>query len=258
MSLQSVEVIGFLDSLFADYPCETDYSRNGLQVQGRGEIDCVAFAVDASQATLRMAAQAGAGLFVCHHGLFWNTGFARLLGADAERIRILMKADMGLYGMHLPLDAHCEIGNNARLAEILQLVPASVKMFARVKGLEIGCVGDLQPGVTAGELSALLDAKLDTKTRLYGREPSQEVKRVAIVSGGGDSEVVEAAMQGADVLVTGELSHSWWLLAQELGLGVLVAGHYATETVGVRALMQKVQAHFPELTAIWLDAPTGL
>lgn len=258
MSVCASDVIGYMDSLFADYACPEDYSRNGEQVQGIGEIKAVAFAVDVTLAGLEAAAKNGAGLYVCHHGLFWGAGMTSLTGVDYVKIRCLMKNDMALYAMHLPLDAHREIGHNAKLAELVGMEESLREPFCFEKGQYIGCVGNLAKETSAGELAVLLNGQLETECRLYGVDAERRVGRVAIVSGMGDSAVQEAVARKADVLVTGELRHQYGLLAQELGIGVVVAGHYATETLGLKALMDKIELRFPELNCFWLNAPTGL
>ena len=258
MSVCASDVIGYMDSLFADYACPEDYSRNGEQVPGIGEIKAVAFAVDVTLVGLEWAAENGVGLYVCHHGLFWGAGMTSLTGVNSVKIRYLMKNDMALYAMHLPLDAHREIGHNAKLAELVGMEEGLREPFCFEKGQYIGCVGNLSKETSAGELAALLDERLETKCRLYNVDAERKVGRVAIVSGMGDSAVSEAVARKADVLITGELRHQYGLLAKELGVGVIVAGHYATETLGLMALKDKVKLRFPELACFWLNVPTGL
>ena len=258
MSFSCKEIVGYLDSLFTECACPDDYSRNGLQVQCGDELSTVAFAVDATSETFSKAAELNAGLLVCHHGIFWGNGLRSITGIDAERIRILMKNDISLYAVHLPLDAHRTIGNNAGLADIIGLEAEAREPFGFVRGVYAGCIGNLCQRIAVGRLASILGNALNTECRIYGCEPERLVQRVAIVSGAGEDEIPDAARMGADLLITGELGHVGGIQAREYGIGVLHAGHYATETVGPKALMAAVSAHFNGLECRWIDADTKL
>ena len=131
------ELCDWLWGVFADYTCE-DYSNNGLQVEGAAEVKRIAFAVDACLETFTKAAEQGADMLFVHHGLSWGNGFKRFVGADAARFRALFASNLSLFAMHLPLDAHKEIGNNAVLAQRLGLTVTST--FCRYHGMDIGMV----------------------------------------------------------------------------------------------------------------------
>lgn len=257
MSITRNELTDYLDSLFEDYACPEDYSRNGLQVEGADEVSTVAFAVDARLATFQEAARQQAQFLFCHHGLFWGDGLPRITGIDAKHIKSLIQNDISLYGMHLPLDAHMEIGNNAGLADILDIPNASREPFALIRGVYAGIIATLPKPTTAGALAERLTNAMHSPFGVYG-DASATILRVAVVSGKGAGELADVTKHGAQALITGELGHVEGIQAQELGVQVIMGGHYVTETLGPKAVMAKVQARFPELKCIWIDAPTNL
>jgi dinuclear metal center YbgI/SA1388 family protein len=245
------EIVSWLDAQFAEYPVE-DFSNNGLQIEASRTVDKVAYAVDACVESIMGAAAAGAQLLIVHHGLSWGTGFARIAGQDAQRIGLCFQAGVSLYAMHLPLDAHRGMGNNAVLAEALG--GEELKPFAEVRGLKIGVL--CRWNGTAGQLAEKVRALTGAGCAVHG-DASLEVGRLAIVSGGGDGEIAACAAAGANVLLTGELRHSHAHEARELGVTVLSAGHYATETFGVRALARALEARF-SCPVVEIPTDTGL
>ena len=251
------ELVGFLDAQFAELMKNTDASNNGLQVVGREEVKKAAFAVDACQSTFRMAAEQGADFVFAHHGISWGGGIRFVTGYNAGRIGLLMRNDISLYAMHLPLDGHPVIGNNAVLADLLGIPASGREGFCFCNGLTIGCGGAMQQERTAAELAAFLDQALDTKCSVYDFA-GRKIRRVAIVSGGGAFAIDEAVAKGYDCLLTGEMGHANYHYAEEQGLTVIAAGHYATETTGPRAVMKVVQERFPSLECLFVDNPTGL
>jgi dinuclear metal center YbgI/SA1388 family protein len=229
-----------------------DKSLNGLQVEGRSTVAKVALAVDAAVATFEMAARAKADFVIVHHGLFWGSP-APIVGPLRARIAQLLEAEISLYAAHLPLDAHLEVGNNVVLARFLEL--EALEPFGRYEGREIGFRGRLrdptEPAVLAGRLEALLGVRPDHLAFGDGL-----IERVAIVSGDASELIPEAAASGIDAFITGETSHVAWHVAREHGLHVLFAGHYATETLGVRALGDRLATEFG-VEGVFLDIPTG-
>ncbi len=252
------ELTDYLDSLFRDYACPEDPSHNGLQVQGKDDVARVAFAVDARLETFRMAVEAGADLLFCHHGILWGAGLSRLTGNDGERVRILMKNDLSLYAMHLPLDAHDTLGNNAQLALALGIPLDKQSPFAVTRGIPAGVQGDLPQTIPLGELADRLQELQQTPADFFGAPADHPVKHIAVVSGSGAGFLEDAASCGADAFVTGELDHVRGIRALELGMPVVTGGHYGTETHGPKAVMRQVQEHFPQLECLWISAPTGL
>ena len=250
------ELVARLDEeLRTDAYADLDASANGLQVgPDEGEVSHVAVAVDAAVATAEAAADAGADLLVTHHGLVWG-GLDRLTGRSYRRVRPLVDEDVALYVSHLPLDGHPELGNAAGLADHLGLVDDGP--FGSLGGEHVGRMAVAPDPVDAASLRARL-AELDTD----GADPRvldfgpEELERIAVLTGSGADWLDEAVDAGADALVTGEGKGKAYHEAREAGLAVFLAGHYATETFGVRALADLLERWGLETT--YVDHPTGL
>lgn len=244
------------DELDTDAYADLDVSANGLQVGPEAmDVDHVAFAVDAAVETIARASEAGADLLVTHHGLFWD-GIERLTGKHYRRIAPLVDDDIALYTAHLPLDGHPSLGNAAGVADALALSNRSP--FGAMGDQWIGQRGTAADAFTAPELRETLAAELDTggqDVRLLDYGPT-EIRDVAIVTGSGVDWLDEALEVGADALVTGEGKQFAYHEAREAGIHVVLAGHYATETFGVRALQELVDGWGLETT--FIDHPTGL
>ena len=192
----------------------------------------------------------------CHHGLSWGGGLPYITGITAERLKILLNNGISLYATHLPLDAHPELGNNACLAQILG-INAPVP-FGVYHGAPIGFMGSMPDALEPQELTNILSAALGSTCRLFATGRAKRISKVALVSGGGAEFVQAAAEAGMECLVTGEMLHQHYHEALELGIHVIAGGHYATETVGPKAMMAHVQRAFPQLETIFIDVPTGL
>lgn len=252
------QVAEFLDttlniSAIPDYPTAV----NGVQLANIGAIDRVAVAVDFSSETVNGAIDAGAQLLLVHHGMFWG-GVQALTGHRHQRLRALMTRDVAVYAAHLPLDVHPSLGNNALLARLLELEPRGG--FAKYQSIDVGL-----SGISAVPTRVLAD-KARALAEQYGGQlvvtPFAE-ERVThawgICSGAGaDSATLrEAAAKGLDTLIVGEGPHHTAVEARELGIVILYAGHYATETLGVRAVGDVLAERFG-VTSTFVDAPTGL
>jgi dinuclear metal center YbgI/SA1388 family protein len=240
-------------SEIGDYPTAV----NGIQLENRGEIRGVAVAVDCSRRTIDGAIAAGANLLIVHHGLLWG-GVQPIRGALYERVYRLLANDVAVYSSHLPLDAHPEHGNNVLLAAELGLVPNGG--FARAQGAEIGVRGE--SSLPTAEIVARADAfahRHGGRAVATAFEPARTTRRWGICSGGGASAdtLREAVALGLDTLVVGEGPHWTAVDAPELGLVIVYAGHYATETLGVQALGRLVEREFA-LPWRFIEAPTGL
>jgi dinuclear metal center YbgI/SA1388 family protein len=246
------ELVSYLDELL-DVRSIQDRSNNGLQVAGAGEVEHVAFAVDAGLDAFHQAALAGAQMLIVHHGLFWSEPIM-VAGIHRTRLAALLDAGISLYAVHLPLDFHDTLGNNATLARWLGL--ESVGTFGHYKGLAAGFIGDLPVEMTLQEFTARVEdatGEPTTGTWAFGQEM---VRRVAIVSGGAAFLVDQVAAAGADVYLTGEVSHSAYQETSELGINVVFGGHYATETAGLKALADHLANRY-KLKTTFLDLPTG-
>jgi dinuclear metal center YbgI/SA1388 family protein len=235
------EIIEFCDERL-DAGSFADYGPNGLQVPGASEVGKVVTGVSAHRELIERAVAAEAGILVVHHGLFWDFHPRALTEAMAERLRIALGAGLSVAAYHLPLDAHPEIGNNALIREQLGLEP-SPEPFGIAKDRAIGVVGRSSEGVQARAL-------VERVRELTGREPlvfasgPDTVRSVGIVSGAGASFVHDAIGLGLDALITGEPAEHVMADAAEGGLHFIAAGHYATETFGVRRLGEEIAARF--------------
>ena len=252
------------DRLRTDDFAEVDASANGLQVgEAAGTVEHAAFAVDAAAETIARAAEAGADVLVTHHGLVWG-GLDRVTGREYDRIRRLVEAEVALYVSHLPLDAHPELGNAAGLADLLGLVQR--EPFGTLGPEHVGVRGVATEAHDADAMASLLAAELDhgevggpaggdgpVRRLPFG---SDRIEDVAIVTGSGADWLGEAAEADVDAFVTGEGKQQVYHEAKEAGVTVFLAGHYATETFGVRALQSLVEGWGVETT--FLEAPTGL
>jgi len=246
------ELVSYLDELL-DVQSIEDRSNNGLQVAGAEEVEHLAFTVDASLDAFRQATLVGAQMLIVHHGLFWGEPIM-VTGVHRSRLAALLDAAISLYAVHLPLDFHATLGNNVTLAHWLKL--ENVGTFGHHKGSDAGFIGDLPAEVSLDEFVARVEdatGEPATGTWTFGR---QRVRRVAIVSGGAAFLVDQVAAAGADVYLTGEVSHSAYHQAAELGINVVFGGHYATETAGLKALADHLADRY-KLETTFLDLPTG-
>ncbi|MBR2374104.1 MAG: Nif3-like dinuclear metal center hexameric protein [Lentisphaeria bacterium] len=233
-----------------------DCSNNGIQVEGDSEVTKAVFAVDASLESIEYAEDVKADFLFVHHGISWGGGFRRITGIDAKRIGLLLNSGITLYAAHLPLDAHPELGNNAGLCKILGL--RSIEPFCEIDGANIGFTGSLSRGTAVETLVKKLKNALDFPECNYYGDPDLKARKIAVVSGGCSEEVLtQAAAAEAELLLTGEFKHQLYHPAREMGLNIIAAGHYATETVGPKAVMEKVGSLF-DVEVEFADFPTGL
>ncbi len=233
-----------------------DASPNGLQLGDEsGEVTTVAFAVDAAVDTIERAGEADADLLVCHHGIIWGD-LERVTGLVYDRVRALVEHDIGLYVSHLPLDGHQEFGNAAGIADVLSVT--NREPFGLMDDEPIGVHGRLPDPVSVGAIESSLSATLDHgdgSVQVLDFGP-QVIETIAIVTGSGTDWVPAAADAGIDAFITGEGKQQVYHTAKELGISVVLAGHYATETFGVLSLKELIDEW--GLTTEFISAPTGL
>lgn len=231
-----------------------DYGPQGLQVETDNEtVQRIALAVDVSPAIIEAAAAWGADMLLVHHGILWRS-VERIAGPLGQRVRLLLQHGINLYAAHLPLDAHPEVGNNAILAHMLGVEVTD--WWCVPKDTPIGVFGPVQTAVSLAQFVDQIDSQLHTKARVLAHGP-QQVQQVAIISGFGADQAAAARELGADTFVTGETSHANYWSAADYGLNIIYAGHYATETVGVKALGEHLTDKF-DLTTQFFDFPTKM
>ena len=235
------QIIAFCDETL-DAGAFTDYGPNGLQVPGAAEVGMVATCVSAHLESIERAIALGAELLIAHHGLFWDFHSRALSVPMAARLRAALGANLSVAGYHLPLDAHREIGNNALICETLGLT-AGPEPFGQARGSAIGVVGRADPPIGAQELLERIRSQISPDPLVFETGPA-EVHAVGIVSGSGSSSIAEAVSMGLDAVITGEPSEHAMADAREGRIHFIAAGHYATETFGVRRLGELVAERF--------------
>ncbi|MCX8565800.1 MAG: dinuclear metal center protein, YbgI/SA1388 family [Glomeribacter sp. 1016415] len=207
-----------------------DYCPNGLQIEGRQQINKLATGVTASLALLEAALAWGADAVLVHHGFFWKNEALPITGWKYRRLRLLLAHDINLLAYHLPLDAHRELGNNAQLGARLGWVADG-----RFGANELGWLATLPTPLTLAEITAQVGHRLGRPPLALG-EAQQKVSRVAWCTGAAQGLFNDAIEAGADLYLSGEVSESTTHLARESGVAYLAAGHHATERYGVQAL----------------------
>ena len=247
------ELVSYLDEFLriAEFK---DYGPQGLQVESAAEeVQRIALAVDVAPRIVEETAVWGADMLLVHHGILWRN-VERLAGPLGARVRLLLENDIHLYAAHLALDGHPEVGNNAVLA---QLCGVEVTDFwCAPMGMPIGVYGQLTAVTPLSSFVTHLNTQLNTTARVLAQGPDT-VSHVAILSGFGADQVSAAQALGCDTLLTGETSHAHYWAASDYGLNVIFAGHYATETVGVKALGAHLTEKFG-LETQFFDFPTQM
>lgn len=231
-----------------DYPG----ALNGLQLANSGKVSKIAAAVDACFPVIEEACATGVNLLVVHHGLFWQ-GAQRIEGALYRKLKLAMDHDLAIYSAHLPLDVHPKLGNNAQLVAALGFEHS--RPFAPWKGFDLGL--RVSCDLEREELLARVAAAVGEAPKLAPGGPDR-VRELGVVTGGAGSQIHELAATGIDTFLTGEGPHWSYTAAEELGINLIYAGHYATETFGVKALAEHWAVEFPGLEASFIDHPTGL
>ncbi|HEY2291289.1 MAG TPA: Nif3-like dinuclear metal center hexameric protein [Thermoanaerobaculia bacterium] len=228
-----------------------DYGPNGLQVEGREEIQKIVTGVSACQELFARAREAGADAVLVHHGLFWEGMPRTLTGFQYRRVAELIRGEMSLIAYHLPLDRHLEVGNNAMAGRQLGL--RRIEPFGEHDGLPVGVKGLFPEPVSPEEL-------VERCRRVYGQEPlaylsgPEAISTLGVISGGGQREFYSAIAEGLDAYVTGEVTEWVMNVSRETRTHYLAAGHYATERLGVRALGEHLAERFG-IEVEFIDVP---
>lgn len=257
--ISTIEVVDYLDELLAtastpDYPS----ALNGLQLQNKGVIGKAAAAVDFSLQTVTQAVESRADFLILHHGMFWS-GLRPLVERTYDKLKLLIDNDVAVYASHIPLDRHPKFGNNVLLSRELGLDPTGE--FAQFKGIAVGVRGDCEIPTEELLRRAKLFARGHGGDAIAGGRPidGAVTRKWAMCTGAGAASdtLAEAAASGVDTLIVGEGPHHTAVEASDLGITVIYAGHYATETLGVRAIAGHLQERFG-IDCVMIDSPTGL
>jgi len=230
---------------------DSENALNGLQIENAGRVTKIGAAVDISTRVLAAAAKQDVELLLVHHGLFWP-GLQTVTGAFHRQLKLALGNGIAVYSAHLPLDVHPIVGNNAQLAAALGL--RSITRFFAEKGQLIGLKA--RASMSTDELVCKLEKSLGGKIKPVPFGP-KKTKTIGIITGGAGSEIYRVAQDKIDTFITGEAPHWAAIAARELGINLILGGHYATETVGVKALAMHLSKKF-KTTFEFIDCPTGL
>jgi dinuclear metal center YbgI/SA1388 family protein len=246
------KLVSFLDAELRLSEFPEDESSNGLQIEGRSAVRKIGLAVDACEFVFEKSAGKNIDFLIVHHGLIWG-GLKNVRGIAKKRIKRLIDADISLYACHLPLDWHPEYGNNIGLLRLLGI--RKMGEFGKYHGKNIGYWGRTDRELLQSEFTSKVDRILETRSSAvnFGRK----VRKVGVVSGGGWSAIHDAEKYGIDTFLTGEPSHSAYTFAEEMRVNLIFAGHYATETPGVKAVGNMLKKKYG-IPVEFIDHPTGL
>ncbi len=229
------EIVEFLDEQLESRSIE-DASNNGLQVGNPNKnIEKIGFAVDATLDTFKKAKEKGCDMLITHHGISWGDSLKHITGNNFDRISFLTQNDLALVAYHLPLDLSMKYGNNAVLAQHLDL--------RKVKPFSYGITGELKKELTIKQLGLLLNKVCNTNCKIFAHG-KEIIRSLAIISGSG-SKMTEQASHVADAFITGDLAYGMQHVAKEVKTNLVLAGHYETETFGLRALSPLLKKKFP-------------
>jgi len=228
-----------------------DNALNGLQIENSGNATRIGAAVDVSTRVLEAATKQNVDLLIVHHGLFWS-GLQPVTGVLRRQLELAFESNIALYSAHLPLDLHPQVGNNAQLAAALGL--KSNQPFFEEKGQLIGVKA--HTSLPRDELDRKLQKALDgpVKAFMFGQK---KTGTIGIITGGAGSEIHKVAQEGINTFITGEGPHWAAVAAEELGMNLLLGGHYATEVFGVKALALHLSKRF-KIPWAFIDCPTGM
>jgi len=220
-----------------------DFCPNGLQVQGKNEINKVIMGVTATQALIDTAIEQQADAIVVHHGYFWKNESYVIKGMKHKRIKTLLENDINLFAYHLPLDIHPELGNNAQLAKLLSIdVTGPLELG---NPISVAMQGKLKNSTSGNSLAKLINKRLARECLHIAPSSNKEINTVAWCTGGGQSYIELAAEQGIDAFISGEVSEQTTHVAKEMDIHFFAAGHHATERYGAKALAEYINDELP-------------
>jgi dinuclear metal center YbgI/SA1388 family protein len=246
------EIVRYTDRfLRIDDVSDWNNALNGLQIENSGSVTRIGAAVDVSTRALKEAVKRAVDFLIVHHGLFWP-GLQPVGGALRRQLRLAFENDLALYSAHLPLDIHARVGNNAQLIAALGLKSAAP--FLEEKGQPVGL--KIRVSLQRSELVRKLEKALNGSVKVFDFGPKR-TRTVGVVTGAAGSEIYRVAAEDIDTLITGEAPHWAAVAAEELGMNLLLGGHYATEVFGVKALAAHLSKRF-RVPWEFIDFPTGL
>ena len=252
MQLLRNDLLKYLNSLLKPETFE-DYAPNGLQVEGTDNLTKLAFAVSATQESIKAAIAWGAQGIVVHHGILWKYQGARTItGAWGERVKLCVKNDLNLFAYHLPLDAHADIGNATALAQAIGM--NTLTPFALYKKQPMGQKGRLNTDMSAKDFKQKLEQVLNHPVIIATPDENKMISSVGIITGGANNDWIKAMEENLDAYITGEISEYNWHDAREAGIHYFAGGHHATEKFGIQALMGKIKSDFKDLEVKFFDS----
>lgn len=234
------ELVSYLDDLL-DAHLTADFAPNGLQVEGAAVVRRIVTGVSACRELFRAARRLGADTVIVHHGIFWRGDPPMLTGFRRRRVAELFDGNLNLIAYHLPLDRHPELGNNALAATGLEL--EKIESFGIYEGAPIGARGRFREPVTISELESRCRSVFGQKPQIFA-DGSRSISTVGLISGAAQREFHRAIDAGLDAFITGESSEWVVNVARETGVAYVAAGHYATETLGIRSLGSHIAKRF--------------
>ena len=243
------KIVSYLNELLGISDFD-DYCVNGLQVEGKKNVRKIIFGVSVSKRLFQQAIERNADMIIVHHGIFWKSNPFPffLVGIFRERLALLIKNDINLLGYHLPLDAHPEFGNNAQLMSLLNIEP--------VKSVEIGLLGKLKEKMPRQAFIELVNEKVGTQAQIFPFG-SNYVKRIYISSGGSSHHYKLAKENDADTFIGGDIKENIVRELEETAINYINAGHYNTETLGVKALTNIIAKKF-DVDCEFVDVPNSV
>ncbi|WP_180007670.1 MULTISPECIES: Nif3-like dinuclear metal center hexameric protein [unclassified Acinetobacter] len=237
---QLSEIIQWCDSTLKAHEFK-DYAPNGLQIEGSAEVHKILCAVTASQTAIEAAIAAKADLLLVHHGYFWKGEAYPITGMRGKRIKSLIKKDISLVGYHLPLDSHPTLGNNAAIADLLEL--ENIEALDPTERNPIGNVGYLKQAMTPAAFKEFVSERLGFDAiHLPADKPS--IQKIGFCTGGAQDFIGKAAALDCDAYISGEVSERTFYEAEELNVHYYACGHHATERYGVQRLAKAISEQF--------------
>jgi dinuclear metal center YbgI/SA1388 family protein len=249
MQIKRTSIVNFLNK-YLNVEKIKDVSANGLQVEGRQNVQSIVFGVSASGRLFEQAVKNKADMVIVHHGIIWDKSF-RIKGYVKRRIKLLLDNDINLLAFHLPLDKHAQCGNNITLLKYFNV--KNVKPFGIYDGNTIGYKADLTKALTLKRIAGVFRKKLKSNAKCAAFGP-EKIKNLAVISGGAPEIINQAIEENLDLFVTGETREYAWELCRENGLNYMALGHYNSEKAGILALQKVVREKFKVKTR-FIDVP---